>query len=205
MQNSLIELLQGQLSDQMLDSLSDQIGGARREQTSVAAKGIISSLIGGMTRNAQSEEGRQSLNNALERDNHDDILEDALGFLTRQRQPSNPKALNGEGIVNHVFQGQQGGVMDMVSRLSGLDTGKTGNLMSMLAPLVMGALGKTKKQQGLDAGGIFSLLQNTTQQQQQESPQNSLLNTLLDSDNDGSIMDDVAGMGMKLLGNLFKK
>jgi len=32
-----------------------------------------------------------------------------------------------------------------------------------------------------------------------------LLGKLLDRDGDGSVMDDIAGMGMKTLGNLFRK
>jgi hypothetical protein len=32
-----------------------------------------------------------------------------------------------------------------------------------------------------------------------------LINSLLDQDGDGSITDDIANMGFKMLGNLFKR
>jgi len=40
---------------------------------------------------------------------------------------------------------------------------------------------------------------------QQQAPQNqSVIEQLLDSDNDGSIADDVAQLGMSFLGKMFK-
>jgi len=90
--------------------------------------------------------------------------------------------------------------------MSGLDSCKSGNLMTMLAPMIMGALGKTKKQQCLDVGGIASLLTNTmSQRQAKQDPAMGLVGKLLDSDGDGSIVDDVASIGMKLLGGFLKK
>ncbi len=206
--NQLLQMLQGQLSDDMMDQLTRQIGGASREQTAVASKSIISTLLGGLSQNAAREEGAKSIDHALERDHDGSILDDALGFLSGQKEVQTQKMVDGGGIVNHILGEKKGGILDMVSRMSGLDSGKAGNLMSLLAPVVMGALGKTKRQQGLDVNGIASLLMSLTgggqQQSPQQQPQQGLLNSLLDQDNDGSVMDDVAGMGLKLLGNFFK-
>lgn len=194
----------------MLDQLSQQIGGARREQTAVATKGVISSLLGGLANNVQSEQGASSLSNALDRDHDGSMLEDVMGFLSGNKQPQNQKMTDGQGIIKHIFRDEQKqSVQNNVSRMSGLDANKISNLMGMLAPVVMGALGKTKKQAGLDAGGIASMLMNMAgggaqSGVQQQSGAMGLLNNLLDQDGDGSAMDDVAGMGMRILGNLFK-
>jgi hypothetical protein len=95
----------------------------------------------------------------------------------------------------------------MVSKMSGLDSNKAGNLMATLAPVVMGMLGKAKRQNNLDQGGISDLLGGFAKQQQSSgSPMASLLTGFLDADGDGSIVDDVAGMlGKGLLGGLFKR
>jgi hypothetical protein len=93
----------------------------------------------------------------------------------------------------------------MVSQMSGLNNNQTSQLMTMLAPVVMGMLGKTKRENGLDVGGLASLLNGTVSQQQNSNPTMALVTSFLDSDGDGSIMDDVANMGMKFLGGLFKK
>ena len=199
----LMGLLQGQLSEGMLDQLSQQIGGADKQQTAAAASGIISTLMGGLAKNASSQEGASALSNALDRDHDGSILDDMMGMLSGNTQPNNSSMLNGAGILNHILGNKTNGAVNMISQMSGLDSSKTGNLMSLLAPVVMGALGKTKKEQGLDVSGIASLLSGTMSQQSSQDPTMGLITKFLDADGDGSIIDDVAGVGMKFLGGLF--
>lgn len=201
----LMDLLQGQLSAGMLDQLSQQIGGADKQQTAAAATGIMSTLIGGMAKNAQSPEGASSLANALDRDHDGSILDDVMGMLSGQKEPPTEKALNGAGIVNHVLGPRQNNAVSMISKMSGLDRSKTGSLMTMLAPVIMGALAKKKQQDGLDAGGLASLLSGTVSNRAQADPTMNMIKGFLDSDGDGDITDDVARMGMNFLGGLFKK
>lgn len=202
-----MDLLQGQLSDGVLDQLTKQIGANDKQQTAAATAGIMNTLVGALAKNASNPEGAQSLSNALDRDHDGSVLTDLMGMFTGggQVQQQNSRALNGSGILNHILGDRQGGAIDMISKLSGLDSGKTGNLMTMLAPLLMGALGKTKRQQGLDVGGLAGLLSGTVtqQRQSQQNPTMGLVTKFLDSDGDGSIVDDVANIGMKLLGGLF--
>jgi len=73
--------------------------------------------------------------------------------------------------------------------------------MEMVAPMVMGALGKTTREEGLDVSGLSELL--TGQQQEAEAEQPDIfgsLNKMLDSDGDGSSMDEIGGF----LGKLFR-
>ena len=206
MDNDLIGLLKGQFSEGLLDQLSGQLGGADKGQTAAAASGIISTLMGGLAKNASTDEGAAALSDALERDHDGSVLDDLMGMLSGQTQPQSQKTMNGAGIVNHILGPKQGNAVNMISQISGLDGDKTGNLMTMLAPMIMGALGKTKKDQGLDVGGLASLLTGTvTQQRQEDAGTMGLVGKLLDADGDGSIVDDVASMGFKLLGGFFKK
>lgn len=203
MSANLMDLLQGSLSSGMIDQLSQQLGGANKQQTAAAASGIVTTLMGALAKNASSTEGAQALDNALERDHDGSILDDVMGMLTGNAQVNNSSMLNGTGILNHVLGNKQSGAVDMISKLSGLDSSKTGSLMAMLAPVVLGALGKAKRQQGLDVAGIASLLSGTVSAQQQNNPTMNLVTSFLDADGDGSIVDDVANMGMKILGNFF--
>lgn len=204
--SNFLELLQGQLDEGLVDTLSQQIGGADRQQTANAAQGIMSSLVTALAKNASSPEGAASLNNALERD-HDGSLLDSLGdmFSGGQVAQSQARAANGAGILKHLLGGNQGGVVEMVSKMSGLDNDKTGNLMTMLAPMVMGMLGKQKQQQGLDIGGLAGLLTNSVNTQRQAgNPIMDMATRFLDQDGDGSAVDDIAGMvGKGLLRKLF--
>jgi hypothetical protein len=207
MSNQFLDLLQSQLNDDsFIDQLSQKIGGADKKQTRVAAEGAVSALMGAMARNAQKPEQAQNLANALERDHDGSILEDAMGFLSGQRQPDNQKMVNGSGILNHLLGNKQGNVINMVSQMAGLDNNKTGNLMTMLAPLVMGALGKTKKQNGLGVGDLMSLLNGSAQEQKQRGGMaGNLIASFIDQDGDGDITDDVTRIGSSLLGRLFRR
>lgn len=113
--------------------------------------------------------------------------------------------LNSAGILKHLLGRKQGNVVQNISKVTGLDAMDVGSLMMKLAPLVMGTLVKQKQSNNLDAGGIFDLLKGTTQAQVQRNPEASIFERILDRDGDGSIMDDVAQIGFKSLGNLFKR
>lgn len=131
---------------------------------------------------------------ALDRNHDGSILDDVGGFL------GNYASGPGAGILGHVFGGNQGTVEQSVSQASGLDMGKVGPLLMMLAPIVMGALGRTQRQEGLGAGDLAGLLGGATQQAGAGSPLLGVLSSVLDKDHDGSAIDDVAGMIGGLLG-----
>ena len=79
-----------------------------------------------------------------------------------------------------------------IAQQTGVDAGA---LLKMLAPIAMGVLGQTQRQQQLGPQDLAGALQTNQQQMQQQ--EGSLLNTvnaLLDSNKDGSAMDEVAGM-----------
>jgi hypothetical protein len=74
----------------------------------------------------------------------------------------------------------------------------------MLAPMVMGMLGKAKRERNFDIGGLSRTLAGEREAATQASPGlGDLLGGLLDSNRDGSVADDVVKMGGGLLGSLF--
>jgi len=69
---------------------------------------------------------------------------------------------------------------------------------------VMGALGRQKQQQGLDLSGLTGLLGQENDAVGRKAPEAmGLVGSLLDTDGDGQIADDVMDIGGKLLGGLF--
>ena len=202
---NLIELLQSQMTDQVLDTLTSKIGATDRNQTKAAADGIFSTLATALSKNVQKPGGADGLLGALDRDHDGSIMDDLAGFLGGQKQPQNTSMLNGAGILKHVLGGNQSNVIDMVSRMSGLNQNSSGSLLTMLAPMVLGALGKQKRQNNLDAPSITDLLNSSVKSQANNNAQMGLIGKLLDADGDGSVLDDLAGMGKNILGNFLKR
>jgi len=201
--NNLLDLLQGQLGSGLIPELSQQVN-APEDQTSAVTNGIISTLIGALSKNASTPEGAASLNNALERDHDGSILNNVMGLLIGD-DSNNQRAANGAGIVGHILGDKAGTIIDGLSKSTGMDTSSIGTMLIKLAPVVMGALGKVKAQQGLDQGGVADLLKGTVSNNASQNPLLTLAGQFLDKDGDGSIMDDLGGIGMNILGGLFKK
>jgi hypothetical protein len=184
---NLTGLLNDALNNDTVSQISQQIG-ADEGTTSSAIQAALPMLLGGLANNSASDTGAASLLGALDRDHDGSVLDDVGGFL------GNYASGQGSGILGHIFGGGQGTVEQGVSQASGLDMGKVGPLLMMLAPIVMGALGRTQREQSLGAGDLAGLLGGATQQMGSGSPLVDMLSSVLDRDRDGSAIDDVAGM-----------
>jgi hypothetical protein len=182
-----IEGLLGQvLGGGNLSAISQTIG-ADENTTSTAIQAALPMLLGGLAHNAQSEQGASSLAGALDRDHDGSVLDDIAGFV----MSGGAQQSNGAGILGHIFGGNQTAVAQGVSQASGLDMGTVAKLLPLLAPIVMGYLGRQKQQQGMDAGTLAGMLgQQQQQMQEQQSPMMGMLSSILDSNRDGSMMDD---------------
>lgn len=209
MTNDLLSMFQKEvLTEDFLSNLTKQIGAKDNQQTATAATGIMSTFIGAMAKNAAKPGGAESLNKALERDHDGSVLNNLSGVLAmlggNQQQAAQSSTFNSMGILQHLLGSQQNEAVNMVSKMSGLNSKQTGNLMMTLAPVIMGMLGKQKKEGGLDAGGLASMLMSMVGQQRKSgNPTMDLITSLLDRDGDGNIGNEVKGMGMRILGNLF--
>jgi hypothetical protein len=94
----------------------------------------------------------------------------------------------GNDLLRHITGNKENSreIANQVSQKTGVSASIIKSLLPMLAPLIIGALGK-----GMMSGG--------SQISQETSDSGSLLGSLLDFDHDGSVLDDVAGMAMKYL------
>ncbi|MFT5144220.1 MAG: hypothetical protein ACI84D_002852 [Thalassolituus oleivorans] len=77
--------------------------------------------------------------------------------------------------------------------------------MAMLAPMVMGALGKAKKDQGLDAGALAGLLGQEKESLVNKAPALGGIMGMLDADGDGSVTDELTSLGGGLLKSFLSK
>lgn len=197
------------MDKEVVSKLDQEVGIGDQKKTASALDSISKAILAGVSDNAKSPEGLQSLDRALEKDHNGDIFNDLAGNLLNRdakKAEGKERMLNGAGILRHALGSNESNVFESLAKSTNMDKNKLMSLAVKIAPFVMGALGKAKNEQGLDSGGIGSLLGNVMGSlTSQGSSQGGFLNSILDKDGDGSIVDDVTGMGKDLLGGLFKK
>lgn len=193
----LQQLMNGAIGQQATQLISSQLGiDANQAQSAVGL--ALPTLLNALNKNASTNEGAASLYNAITKDHANGGVEDLAGMAQNALSSG-----EGSSILKHILGGLQPNVENAISQNAGIGGGQAGQILQILAPLVLKTLGNQTQSQGLDIGGLAGLLTNVvSNQQQQTAPQqNDIISQLLDKDKDGSVIDDVAG----LLGNLFKK
>ena len=191
-----LESLMQVFGGDVLEKMSGQIG-ADKNQTQAALGSVLPLLVSAMAKNSATPQGASALQGAIEKDHDGSILNNLSGFLGGGGAES-----AGAGILGHILGGNQNSVQKYVSEDSGLSSDAVGSLMKMAAPILMGSLGAQSKSSG---GGIGDLLGALSGQVAQKAPESQgIFAQLLDSNNDGSVVDDVAKLGMSMLENFFK-
>lgn len=196
--SSVLDLLYSRLGAGGIEMISSQLG-IDPQTAQKAVAGAIPVLTGAMARKASNPAGAAALHRALQQ--HDgSILDHAIEILGQGDESG-----AGAGILGHIFGGAQDHAVTSLAKATGLDSGTAMRLLAMLAPLVMGVLGRARRQQGLDPGDLAGLLRAEHEQAQSAVPASVLsgLSGLLDTNHDGNVEDDVARLGGSLLGSLF--
>lgn len=226
--SELLSTISEALDAQKISELSRQIG-AQPQQTQTALSAALPMLVGGLAKNASTPGGAQQLQGALERD-HDGTLLDSLGTLlggsapsggastggllgmvasmvTEAPGPGSARSADGAGILGHILGGKREPVERGVAKASGLSGAQVAQLLALLAPIVMAALGRQRQRRGLDAGGLSDMLQRESGKLGGGAA-GGILGSLLGGDDDDGVADGVAQVGMemvgkKILGSLF--
>ncbi|WP_312176147.1 DUF937 domain-containing protein [Chryseobacterium sp.] len=193
----LIDLLTGNTGNQVAERAENKFGISRNQVLAllaVAAPLIISYL----SKKSQSPNEAESLNTALDKDHDGSILNDVSQAEARQSE--------GNSILNHIFGEEKQTVESQLSQKTGISIDKIGPVLSMLAPIIMGYIGKEKQQNNVGAGGLGGLLDgilgNASGQAQngQSNPLNDIIGNVLggQSNSSSNPLNDIIG---SVLGN----
>lgn len=211
--SGLLDLLNSPMGKQLISGVAGQTGQSESGTANLLSM-AMPVLMGAMKKNASTPEGAEGLMNALN-SKHDGGILDNLGGLFGGGVDQSVMD-DGAGILGHILGNKQPQVENALSQKSGIDASSVGSILKVAAPILMGILGKQTRQQNVSsANGIGDVLGGLLGGGSSANKQQSLIESFLDSDGDGSILDDVAGMvlnsGSKkgglggLLGGLFGK
>ena len=198
MNENLLGMLASQLGPSMISQISKSLG-----SNDSATQNVVSSalpvLISALTGRASSPTGAESLFNALTK-KHDGSVFDNLNNLVEK-----PDEGEGDGILGHIFGNKRQNIERNVSEACGVDQGGTSKIFKILAPMVLGALGKQQRQNNWGPNDLSSSLLKSQKQFTNDAPDEmGIVGKLLDRDGDGKVADDVASIGLKLLSGFFR-
>ncbi len=162
MDNSMIQGLASQFDATRVQQISQLIG-ADSDQTSKAIAAALPMLVGSMAGAADQPDQRASMFGALQGD-HDGSILDALGPLLAGGYASRVLGADGNRILGHVLGANQPQVETVVAKNSGLSSTLIQKLLPILAPIVMGYIGRKLRGDSLDEGGLGSMLGNERSQ-----------------------------------------
>ncbi|WP_435625574.1 DUF937 domain-containing protein [Flagellimonas sp.] len=211
--SGLLDLLNSPMGKQLISGVAGQTGQSESKTADVLGM-AMPLLMGAMKKNSTSSSGAQGLMNALSSKHDGSILNDLGGLFGGGVDQSVMD--DGAGILGHVFGSKQPQVENALSSRSGIDAGSISQILQIAAPILLGYLGKQTRQQNVSSPDALSGLLGGLMGGSNTQKEQSLIETFLDSDGDGSVIDDLAGMvlnsGSKkssglggLLGGLFGK
>jgi hypothetical protein len=203
---SLTEELLSQLQGAPLQQIADQLG-TNPSQAQSAVSAALPMLLGALGRNAAQPQGAADLFGALQRDHVGraagsgglgDLLGSVLGGMGGGGAGG---AADGASILGHILGDNQQRAEAGLGQATGLGA-NAGQLLQILAPIVMAFLAQRAQAGGMDAGGLGAVLgREQAQVRQQGGVGGDLLGSLLDQDGDGQVgLGDLIKIGGGLLG-----
>ena len=138
----------GSLLPAQASTVASQVG-ATPEQTQTAMQASVPLILQALHQNTQAEGGEAALSSALSQHDGSSLDQFAQGQL--------PDTQEGSAILGHAFGGQAPQAADVVAQRAGISPQMAMQIMSTVAPLVLGALGRTQGA-GQGGGGLGGLL-----------------------------------------------
>jgi len=195
--NDLLKVLAGTLlNEQTVGNISENLG-LNSDQTKNVLGSALPSILNGILRNTNQQGGLDGLFRALVKD-HDGSLLDNLGSVLK-----NPNAAGGAGILEHIFGDNRSSIEHKIGSSNGIDMAKVSRILKIAAPIVLAALGRQRRTQDLNQRGLQEILVDTNNGfRNGAQKETSILEKMLDSNGDGSVMNELTGVGLNILKNV---
>jgi hypothetical protein len=191
--NMITQMITQKVGGAAVGMLAQRLG-ISESTAQTAVQLAVPVIVAALARNASQPQGAQDLHQAVASDHDGSILDQLTSYM------GNPQVANGSGILSHVLGGDRPAVESNLAQATGMDQNSAGNLLEMVAPLVMGAVGREQQQNGLDPNGLSQFLAQQQQAQPADPGLMGSISSMLDSNRDGSVTDDLS----RIAGNFFK-
>jgi hypothetical protein len=196
----MFQMLMSQLQNGGITEIAEKLG-VSTTQAEKAVNGALPSLmteLANKSKSAKDNNDDNSFLSLLDKNNDGSVADDILALVAK----GGPNSGDVSGLVSNILGGKSDKVVNELSKTSGINPAQAGGLLSMIAPLIMKTLSKTKAEGGLDLAGISSLLDIQKDKAKENAKASGLdgILSILDANKDGSVVDDAMG----LLGKFMK-
>jgi len=158
MAENIIGLLKEQLDENLLGKIAGFLGEEKSGVTSAVGSSLPALLLGLINKGAEPG-GAGSLMGMLQEGKHDGGILDNLGSVLDGGSATTDLLSSGKGLLASIFGDKAGGLGDMIASAGGIRKESGSSLLGLLAPIVMGFLGKKLKSSGdFNAKGLMDLL-----------------------------------------------
>jgi len=190
---NILETILSDKNGAIVNQIANQFGLDPAQAQSAIAK-LVPAVAQGVKKNAATQQGFDSLTQALKKGNHQQYLSQPENLTSANA------AVEGNAILGHVFGSKE--VSREVANRAAQETNVSPDILKQMLPLlattVMGSLGQ--KAQGGGTSGLVKGLIGQVLGGKKAGQSNDLMGMfggMLDADNDGSYLDDIMGMVAK--------
>ncbi len=153
----LLGLVKDQLTSAAVGKISEFLGESS-SNTQSAVNAAVPTLLGGLMEKAATTDGAGSILNLLKDGGHDGSLLGNLGGLLGSGDGISSILGGGSGILSSILGPKVGGIVDLISTVSGIKKSSSSSLLSLAAPILMSVIGKQVSSQGLGISGLANML-----------------------------------------------
>jgi Bacterial protein of unknown function (DUF937)/PRC-barrel domain len=172
--NDLVSTISSLLTPEVVGRLATA-SGLDNAVAQSAVSAAVPSILSGLAGIAATPAGGRQLASAVAQQ-----PTDILGSILSGFTGSAPKAETGTGLLSSLLGGGALGLLtSAVAKFIGIGEGPTRNLIGLLAPLIIGVLGREQRAAGLDGNGLARML--TEQKEQIAAAMPFGLSRLLDT------------------------
>jgi hypothetical protein len=176
----IVSTVLSHIGDPQLDRIAAQLG-TSPDEARAAIEHAVPLIVGGMAHNAATPAGAGALHDALG-DHAGQNLSDVLGSVLG----GGGQGLGG-AILGHIFGSNRSAADQGLGHVTGLGQQNAGQLLAILAPIVMAALANHVQQSGVGAGGLGGVLGQQSQRMPQPGGLGGLLGAVLGHGGSGDL------------------
>lgn len=157
---NLLDLAKNYLTTGEVVKAASALLGESEAGTSSALSAVIPSVLGTLVQKSTTSDGATGIMDLLKLGSHDgSILDNITGMFSGGDQ-TNGLLSTGGTVVKSLLGDKAAGLIDLIADFAGVKQSTTASLLSLATPVLLGIIGKKANADGLEAGGLMTMLTN---------------------------------------------